>query len=229
VNLPPAIANLQRKHWLIIIAALALALTAMFAWFAWSALGRLGHDDAVPSIIRRQETGSLFAQIDETMTQIAAQNAIAAKLEERKAVLASMRADMEKARKRLPTEAEKTGVRQLIEDLARQVGSAANPLQVKSVSIRESAATGGSRGATGAAYKTLEFQTAITADMDGLIQYINLIERNERFMTVESISIAGGKVTLDRATSKVVPSPHAINLRIVTYIDTSAVAAGPRK
>lgn len=220
--------NLPRKIWLIIVASATVVLSGTIIYFLAGSLHRLGNDPGVPGIIRRAgDETSLFAQIAAKEAEIAAQNAIAAKLPERQALLDSMKADIAAARKRLPTDAQKAEVRQLIEDLARQVGSASGALVVRSVSIREAAPTAG-RNAAGD-YKSVEYQTSVTADMDGIIQYINLIERNERFMTVEGIQLTTGGVGFNSETSKVEAKPHTAQLRIVTYIDSTGAVPGTRR
>ena len=220
--------NLPRKTWLIVIGATTLVLSAVIIYLMAGSLQRLGEDPDVPGFMRRAgDEQSLFAQIATKDSEIAAQNAIAAKHSERQRLLDSMKNDIEVARKRLPTESQKAETRQLIEDLARQVGSTAGALVVKSVSIREAAPSSG-RAAAGD-YQSIEYQTAVTSDMDGLIQFINLIERNERFMTVEGIQLTTGGVVFNRDTSKVENKQHTANLRIVTYTDSSGAKAGARR
>lgn len=220
--------NLPRKIWLIIVASATVVLSGIILYFLAGSLHRLGDDPGVPGFMRRAgDETSLFAQIAAKEAEIAAQNAIAAKLPERQALLDSMKADIEAARKRLPTDAQKAEVRQLIEDLARQVGSASGALVVRSVAIREAAPTTGRAAASD--YKSVEYQTAVTADMDGIIQFINLIERNERFMTVEGIQLTTGGVAFNSESGKVEPKPHTAQLRIVTYIDSSGTPTGPRR
>ncbi len=220
--------NLPRKIWIIIIAAATVVLSAIILYFLAGSLYRLGDDPGVPGFLRRAgDSTSLFAQIATKDTEIAAQNAIATKMPERQALLDSMKADIAAARKRLPTDAQKAEVRQLIEDLARQVGSSSGALVVRSVSIREAAPTTGRNAASD--YKSVEYQTSVAADMDGIIQFINLIERNERFMTVEGIQLTTGGVATNSETGKVVAKPHTAQLRIVTYVDTSGVKPGARR
>lgn len=223
-----ALKSLQRKHWLMIIGGVTALLVVILGYFLAGSLHRLGNDDGVPSILRRQgDARSLFAQIDAQRRAIAEQTAVAAKFDAREAVLKGMKADIDAARKRLPTEAQKAEVRQLIEDLARQVGSGNNSVLVKSVAIREAAAAGAGRKAV-SDYQTIEYQTSVMADMDSIIQFINLIERNERFMTVEGIQLTGGGVASSN-DGKVQLKPHAVNLRIVTYIDSQSRQQPGRK
>ncbi len=219
--------KLQKKHWLIVIASVTVVLCGTIGYFLAGSLHRLGPDEAVPALIRRQgDESSLITQIAAREAAIAEQNAIFAKLDEKTALLNSMKADIAAARKRLPTEAQKAEVRQLIEDLARQVGSSSGALMVRSVAIREAAPTTG-RTAAGD-YKTIEYQTQVSADLDGIIQYINLIERNERFMTVVGFPIATGGVAPVAAWGKIEATPHPVPLRIVTNIDSTAGAGGRR-
>jgi hypothetical protein len=213
--------NLPRKTWLIIVVATTVALSAGLIYAISGSLHRLGADPDVPGLLRGAgDANSLFAQIAAKETDIATQNAAAAKLPERQALLAGMTTDIAAARKRLPPIAQKTEVRQLFEDLGRQVGSASNALEVKTFNVREAPSASG-RGAT-SDYKSVEYQVAVTADLDGIIQFINLIERNERFMTVEGIQLTTGGVAMNNASGKVEAKPHTAQLRIVTYIDTTS-------
>ncbi len=220
--------NLPRKHWLIIIGAATVVLAGVVIYFLFGSLRRLGDDPGIPGFMRRVgESSALYAQIAAKDTAIAEQNRIAAKFDERNKLLESMRADIDAARKRLPTDAQKAEVRQLIEDLGRQVGASTGALLVKSVSIREATPTKGR--STAQDYKSVEYQTTVTADFDGIIQFINLVERNERFMTIEGIQLTSGGVAVNKDTNKVEAKPHTAQLRIVTYIDTTGVSTGARR
>jgi len=228
VKLPPFLQKLERKHWLIVIGVTTALIGGVFVYLAMGSLRRLGADPEVPAILRSAgDSTSLFAQIADKEQAILAQQLIAAKFKEREALLTSMKADIDSARKRLPSEVKKGEVRQLIEDLARQVGTVSGALTVKTVSIRESAATA-TRGSS-QDYRTVEYQIAISADLDGLIQFINLVERNEQFMTIEGIQLTAGAVAIDRASGKIEPKPHNVQLRIVTYIDATAAASAGRR
>ncbi len=224
-----ALKNLPHKHWLIIVGAVTVAISGVILYLLAGSLNRLGDDQGVPGFMRRVGNDqSLYAQVRAKEDAIKAQAVIVSKTTERQAVLDSMKVDIAAARKRLPTEAQKAEVRQLIEDLARQVGSASGALTVKAVSIREAATKAAVRGG-GADYKSIEYQTTVSADMDGIIQFINLIERNERFMTVEGIQLTSGGVGLNRDTGKPESKPHTAQLRIVTYIDSAGSQAGARR
>jgi hypothetical protein len=219
--------NLPRKQWLIIIGAATALLSGVILYLLAGSLNRLGEDLGVPAFMRRAgNEQSLYAQIKGKEEAIRAQELIASKISERQAQLDSMKADIQAARKRLPTEAQKAEVRQLIEDLGRQVDSA---LTVTSVSIREAAgAKTPARGAAGD-YTSIEYQTTVSADMDGIIEFINLVERNERFMTVEGLQLTSGGVTVNRERGKIENKPHTAQLRIVTYIDSAGDQAGARR
>lgn len=220
--------KLSRKHWLIIVGVVSVAFAALFIYLLSGSLARLGPDEEVPAWLRAEGDGeSLYAQIAAANEATAKENAFAAGGKQKQDLLDSMKSDITAARKRLPTEAQKAEVRQLIEDLGRQVGTGKGALSVRSVSIREVAAAGG-RGATND-YKTIEYMTAVSADIDGIIQFINLIERNDRFMTVEGIQITPGGVALSTETSRIEAKPHAAQLRIVTYIDASGGQIGRGK
>lgn len=220
----PALKNLQSKHWLMIIGGITIIITGVLVFLLAGSLSRLGEDEGVPALLRRQgDSQSLYAQISARRTSINDQNTVAAKFDARNAILISMKSDIDAARKRLPTEAQKAEVRQLIEDLARQVGTGSNGVLIKSVAIREAAAAGSRKAED---YQTIEYQTSVVADMDAIIQFINLIERNERFMTVEGIQLASGGVSTSGDSGKVQTKPHTVQLRIITYIDSQSRQPG---
>jgi len=213
-----------------IIGGVTVLIASIELYTLAGSLQRLGQDPGVPGFMRRAGNDqSLYALIAGKDSAIAAQNVIFAKLKEREGLLNGMKADIAAARKRLPTDAQKAEVRQLIEDLGRQVGSASGALTVKAVSIREAAQAAG-RATAKNDYTSVEYQTTVMADMDGIIQYINLIERNERFMTVEGLQLTTGGVGLNKESGKIESKPHTGVLRIVTYIDSSgAQVAGARR
>lgn len=221
MNLPPAIRNLSRKHWLIIIGAVTVVISGVILWFLSGALTELGDDPGIPAFMRRPGESSLYAQIEQKKVAIQDQETIASRLPEVTAKLEGMKADIAAASKRLPREAQKAEMRQLIEDLARQVGGTSKGVVIKGVQIRESAPTAGRGGQSGGDMATVEYSTNCITDMDGLIQFVNLIERNERFMTIEGIQLSAGGVQPDTVAGKLDFKPHQVTLRIVTYIDQS--------
>jgi hypothetical protein len=221
-----ALKTLPRKYWLMIVGGSTLVISAGLLYALAGSLNRLGDDEGVPAFMRRQGDGqSLYAQISSRKSSITEQNTVYAKYDARKVILEGMKTDIAAARKRLPTEAQKAEVRQLIEDLARQVGVGSGAILVKSVSIRQAAPAATNRKSTASDYQTIEYQTSVTADMDGIIQFINLIERNERFMTVEGIQLTSGGVSSGEE-GKIHSKPHTVQLRIVTYIDSSGRQLG---
>lgn len=223
-----ALKSLTRMHWLIVVGALTLVIAGTFGWLLAGALAQLGADPKVPSFLQRSgDDTALYAIIEARERSIVEQNEIAKRLPAIKQRLAGMSADIEAARKRLPSDSEKSTMRQLIEDLGRQVGAGASALLVKSVQIREAAPAAG-RARSASDYRTVEYNTTVSTDMDGLIQFINLIERHERFMTIEGIQITPGGVAADSKAQKVEFKPHTAVLRIVTYIDSTASVAGAR-
>ena len=225
-----ALKNLPRKHWLMIVGAVTVALSGAILYMIAGSLNRLGDDAGVPSFMRRAGSDqSLYAQVRAKEDAIKAQDEIFTKTKERQALLDSMTTDIAAARKRLPTDVQKAEVRQLIEDLARQVGSASGALTVKTVSIREAAAAKAGGGAAASDYRSIEYQTTVSADMDGIIQFINLIERSERFMTIEGIQLTTGGVALNSDSGKIENKQHTAQLRIVTYIDSAGSQAGARR
>lgn len=223
-----ALKSLSRTHWLIVVGSITLVFTGFFGWLLASSLAHLGPDPDVPAILRRSgDETALYGVIAAREAAIQEQNEIEKRLPAIKLRLAAMSKDIEAARRRLPTDSQKAEMRQLIEDLGRQVGAGASALVIRSVQIREAAqAQGRARGPGD--YRTVEYATTVSTDMDGLIQFINLIERHERFMTVEGIQISPGGIAADSKAGKVEYKAHNVVLKIVTYIDSTASVAVAR-
>ncbi|MCS6971226.1 MAG: type 4a pilus biogenesis protein PilO [Planctomycetota bacterium] len=228
MKLPP-LAALTPRHWLIIIAVATVAISGLFIFLAWRVLQRLGPDPGMPALLQRFAGAgeqTLFAQIAAAEAEIARQEGEAARYPERKALLESMQNDIAAARRRLPSEAQKPEMAQLIYDLARQVQGGPGGFTIVSLTITESASEARGKRQN---YQTVVYQVQVTSDIDGIIHFINLVERSDRFMTIEGIQITSGGVHSDRETGAIEYKPHTAQLRIVTYVDTSANEPGPRR
>ena len=67
--------------------------------------------------------------------------------------------------------------------------------------------------------RSVTFKTVLMGSTNGIIAYIDAIEKSPRFMTIGSITIDPvGQLTRDPGTGKLVHLPHHCALDIVSYV-----------
>jgi hypothetical protein len=188
----------------------------------YRSLGVLGADpnDGLPSFMHRNLPNNKWQQVNDLDKNIAAKNVIIARYEAKKQELANLEADIKAGRERLPLESEKTEMRLLIEKLARDIPSDVGTVQLRSVKIIEnSGASAASSRAPSSKNKPeqVTYQTEIAGDLNGIIKYIDMIEKNPRFMLVNSFSLKPGKLGAD-AEKRQTFLPHEVKMNIITYV-----------
>ncbi|MBA3937528.1 MAG: hypothetical protein H0X38_08700 [Planctomycetes bacterium] len=220
--------DLNKHQQLAILVAVPVLVCATLGWFIYGDLGVLGRDpdDHLPSFVHRELPDSLYTQIGETDKEIATQVLICLRREAREKELKALQGEIAQARERLPLESEKAEMRKMIEQLARDISSDIGKVAVLSVRIDEGGAGGRGGAGAGAEYQTVTYQTSISGDLNGIIKYIDLIEKNLRFMTVNSIAIKPGAMGTDPETHKLTHGSHAVQMNIVTYTYNPALQAG---
>ena len=225
--------RLPRPQRLAIMFSLPVLIAIGAGWMAWTALGVLGHDERLPRFLQRQESGSLWSQIDETNTQIASQDQIIARWPAVKTRIKELQGDIAAAEERLPRDVEKAQMRELIQRLARDIPTDIGTVDIKSVRINEAAPEAGRAAAAkskGPSVATVTYQCDILGDMNGLIKFIDSVEKHPRFMSVNNISLASGGVKLDKSTQTEAISYglHTVKLDIVTYIYSGQQTMGAK-
>jgi hypothetical protein len=228
VKLLETVKALPRKQQLIIIGVATLVLVGAFLFLTYRKIKVIGADPGVPAILQSKDPQAIYARID-TAKKKTAELEITARDEPKfRAQLAAMDADIRAARQRLPSSAEKATMRQRIEEIARSIPSSIGRVNLVSVSIRESAAKSGAGRGGGSDYQTVEYATQIKADTDGLIAFIDAIEKDDqRFMTVDGFSLSPGAVKVDKDTKKVAFELHGVNLKILTYVYNETAGKRP--
>jgi hypothetical protein len=213
---------LPRQQQLIVAFGVPVVIAGLFIWMTAKDLAKLGPDEAVPKLIQRTNAGlSLWEQIEALKIEIAEKDVIIAQRDSIAAQLAELQVDIDAAESKLPRQAEKALMREVIQRLAREVPADLGVVQIKSVRISEDGGGGRSgRTSSRGELSTLTYQTELLADTNGLIKFIDLIEKNERFMTVNTISLQAGEVTADLTAEVPKPEykPHRVRLDIVTYV-----------
>lgn len=229
--LPPFVAQLQarykalpRQQQLGIIFGIPLALSATFGYLLWNSLAELGPDQSVPELLRRPN--GVWSEITALDEQISAQQVIIDEMPKIRKRIEELQDDIGAAEERLPREAEKASMREVFERLAREIPSDVGTVQIKSMRIQESGnPSGGGKGD----YAVVTYQADVMGDMNGLIYYLDAIEKYPRFMTVSTFTLRAGEVSIDNKTAKVRYGLHSAKMEIMTYIYASSGKKGARQ
>jgi hypothetical protein len=208
----PAWNTLEKRQQLMVLVGAPALVVLLLLYLSWGLLAKLGPDPAVPAFLHRSGPDAKWNQILELRDQITAKDAIIAREGTIKARLAALEGEIRIADERLPKEAEKPEIRQLIEKLARDVAPSVGIVHFKGVRIIEGVAE------KGVDYQPVTYQTEIAGDLNGIIKYIDSIEKNTRFMAVRTVAIKPAGVSLDTANQRVVAGLHQVNLDIITYV-----------
>ena len=213
--------GLPRNQQQFIVYGVPVAIALGFAYLTWGVMGKLGSDPGIPSFLRRENIG-LWSSISDVENQIAIKQSAIDRKPEIVRRLGAIQDDIAAAEQRLPREAEKAQMREVIERLAREIPPEIGSVKLKSVRIVEEDGGTAKKGGL----RTVIYQTEVTGDLNGLIKYIDSIEKNTRFMSVNSISFRGGSLKSDPdSKSKILYEPHSVKMDLVTYV----YAAGKSK
>ena len=216
-----AAAPMPVKTKIAITAAVTVVLVGLFIWLTWKDLGHLGKMDhpellstSIPDFLQHEGDGAIWADIDQTLSDIDAAQKIIDTKAAFQAQLDGLQSSIVKAQERLPREQEKAEMRQLIESIARDVPSQYGQPKIVGVSISEDANSNRTPN-----LKSVTFHTELMGTTNGIIAYIDAIEKNPRFMTIGSINVNPmGTLTRDPATGKLVHLPHRCILDIISYV-----------
>ena len=211
----PAFQSLPRKNQLAIAYGVPAAIAVLLGYWAWKDLGTLGKinpelDTGAKPPIQRNTPTSLWTEINTLVAGIAEQQAIIDRGADIDKKLMALQGEIKAAQERLPQESEKAEMRDMIERLAREIPKDIGTVELKSVVISDN----GDRGDT----RTITYQVEITGDQDGIIKYIDSLEKNTRFMAVNTLSIHSGGMTMDPATKKLAYGLHSVHMDIITYV-----------
>jgi hypothetical protein len=207
---------LPRNQQLGVLFGLPAVVALTFGYFSWKVLGELGSDPTILPLLRRENVG-VWAEITSVQDQIQEKQKIIDRKAQIESTLRDLQDDIAAAEERLPRAAEKAQMREVIERLAREIPTELGSVKIKSVRINEAEPhTGGKRGGL----STVTYQTEVQGDLNGIIKYIDSIEKNTRFMAVNQLSLRSGNVVLEAADGKPKTKfePHTVKMDIVTYV-----------
>lgn len=202
--------QLDKRQQVIICVVVPLCAAAGLLYFSHKILKDLGPDPALPTFL--QKPGGTWTEINDTQVKVEAQIAIINRKPKVELQLKALQGEIKIAEERLPLEAEKTVVRSLIEEMARNVPTNIGTVQFKGLSIQAGGVVKGED------YQPITYRTEIMADLNGLIKYIDQIEKNTRFMMVRNISIRPGALSINSEKQQIVSALHSVNMDIVTYV-----------
>ena len=215
--------DLNKKQQLAVFIGLPALVAIILLTLIYRALGVLGADpdDRLPGFMHRSLPGNKWELIEGKNAEIATKDVIIARGPAATLELKSLEADIKSGRDRLPLESEKTEMRLLIDKLARDIPSDIGAVQVKQVRINEGSSAASRAGASGRAGgnkpEQVTYQTELSGDLNGIIKYIDMIEKNPRFMLVNSFSLKPGKLGKDEE-KRTVRFPHEVKMNIITYV-----------
>lgn len=231
--------DLNKNQQLAVLIGIPAVVAITLGVLIYRAMGVLGPDpeDRLPGFMHRNLPGNKWEQITKLDQQIQEKDVIIARRQKVIDKLNSLEADIKAGRERLPLESEKAEMRLLIEKLARDIPSDIGTVLVKSVKIIENtAAAPASRQPSasrsgGSKPEQVTYQTEISGDINGIIKYVDMIEKNPRFMLVNSFTLKPGKLGTDDEKRPVL-QPHEVKMNIITYVYnpggiTSATGAKP--
>jgi hypothetical protein len=222
----PAFSSLNKNQQLAVLIGVPLVLGLVLAYVSYRLLGTLGPDPRFPNVLRRE--GGVWAEVNSTQKDIDTEQQTIDRMPIVQAELKALQDEIKEKEQQLPREAEVADMRQLIERLMRDIPSEIGVVKYKSVKIDYGAASPDSR--RGADYQIITYHTEIDADMNGMIKYIDLIEKNPRFMAVKLVNVKPGVITVDEPNQKLVYGLHQVSLDIATYIynESSGKQGRPR-
>lgn len=218
---PAFLAAMSRRNQLFVLYGVPAVIIIGLAYWGWRELAVLGIIDNeldpgnhLPAFLQRDDPESLWAQITSTQKDI---DGYQQTINQEPAItkqLASLKADIEEKKDQLPRESEKSEMRDILERLAREIPKDFGMVKIMSVSISDSASN---RSAANEA-RTVTYSVNLIGDQEGILKYIDSIERYRRFMVVNRIALHSGGLSVDEHEHMIVKLPHQVQLEIQTKI-----------
>jgi hypothetical protein len=230
--IPARFAALSKGQQLAIAIGLPTALAVALGYMAYGKLAELGPDPDVPAFFHREGDdtirngdGSCWQQISRLDGQIQELDAVIRRLDARRQELAGLQKEIATAQEMLPREKDILDIVQKLSEMARQIPSDLGSIKVGAISYKEQNAAAAGRGAAAkSSLPQITFDIELEGDINGIIKYIDSIEKDRRYMAVTNISIKPGKVTSDG--QGVAYEPHKAKLSFITYTYTPSKTSG---
>lgn len=202
-------------------------IAVILAWLIYQKLGILGPDPAFANIpfFQRQVPENLWGQINDKQTEIDEKDKIIARGPARQKELDGLQGEIGAARDMLPRDKEVLEIVQKLSELARQIPSDVGVVKIGAVAYRDGN-TQSARGATANELPQISFDVDFDGDINGIIKYVDSIEKLRRYMAVTNLSIKPGKVSADKGAQDVRFELHHARMTIITYTYTPKKTGG---
>lgn len=216
--------ELSSKQRQAILIAWPLVVVGVFGYLTYGALGELGEDPKLESVAflpRAEVKKDLWTEIDRLDKQIKAEEKVLERRAEVEAEFEDARERMAALKSRLPSEKQKEKMRERIQEMVNEVPEEVGRVEFVGISIQEESAAGGRRGRRRGGreqYSTVTYQLELEADMNGLIWYLDRVERHPRFMAVHRFDVTPGGIQVDADNLTLQTSLHSVNLDLITYV-----------
>jgi len=211
----------EKREQAIVCVVVPLLIAGAIGYFAWGELKKLGPDPALYTFMQRP--GGVWQSINDINAQITVQQAVVDSGPRVEKQLAALQEKIREAESTLPRVVEKAEMTKLIEEYARQVLPEIGIVQFRAVSIKEGGVVKGED------YQPITYNTEIVGDLNGIIKFIDQIEKNQRFMMVRTLSIKPGKLEVSAETQAIKETLHEAKMEIVTFVyNPSADSSGRR-
>ncbi len=224
--LPAAFTAMPRRNQLIILHGVPAVVAICLAWWTWSQLGALGRVDnsvdegnKLPAALMRDDKASIWAQIKAKQDEIDGYQELINQGPSIKKTLEALKDGIKTLNERLPTESEKAEMREVLERLARDIPKEFGVVQLSKVSISDQGPGHGSSKEP----RTVTYSVELLGDQDGIIKYIDAVERFQRFMVVSRVTITSGGFGAQEK-GKMGPMPHHVSLEIETKVNSPSGA-----
>jgi hypothetical protein len=222
--------SLNKRVQLGVAIGIPALIALLLGWLIYDKLGTLGPDEELPAFVRREVPDSLWDQIKKKREEIDQQEQIIRRKQMRERELESLQKDIALAHDMLPREKEVLEFVQQLSELARKIPSDIGIVKVGTVNIIDSGAGAGTGGRAGQAaaneLPATSWEVEIDGDINGIIKYIDSIEKYRRYMAVTNISITPGKLTADKE-KQLHREPHHARLTMVTFTYTPKKGGRP--
>ncbi|MDA3961861.1 MAG: hypothetical protein PF961_13815 [Planctomycetota bacterium] len=209
----------QRK---IILIVWPLVVVAVFGYMSYGALGTLGDDPKLQSVSfipRAKAKKNLWSQIKGLEQQIQAEKAVVSRKAMAEEELADAKLRMAELQSRLPNQKQKEEMRLRLQEMVNDVPRDVGEVRFVGVSIQEAADAGAGRRRGGKSdHSTVTYRLELNADMNGLIWYLDRVEKNPRFMSVNALTVTPGSIEVDRDNLEITTKLHKVDLDVVTYV-----------
>jgi len=220
--------SLSKKQQMAVILGVPGIIAIVLVWLIYQKLGVLGPDPAFASIpmFQRQAPGNLWGQINDKQGEIDQKDQVIARRKIRQIELAGLEGEIATARDMLPRDKEVLEIVQKLSELARQIPSDVGTVKIGPVNLPAGRTVAAGKTAKKNELPQIVFELELDGDINGIIKYVDSIEKLRRYMAVTNLSIKPGKITADKGAQDVRYGPHHARLTLISFTYTPIKTGG---